>query len=201
MAIYHPDLSELAQNLLRIYGGIFHFDTRVDIAQIASFSSSTYEQTKEKLFALHRAGIIRYTPAQRGSSLFFLEQRISLQELRLNRKHIDFLKERAKAQTKAMTAYMDNQTECRSIVIARYFGEQKTEPCQICDVCRQRKQSKQFGPRQLLDFLKSKQEIDLSELIQVYQKHCPRNEILNMLHQLRMEGLVQIQGSNVIFAQ
>lgn len=201
LAIYHPDLSELAQNLLRIYGGIFHFDTRVDIAQIASFSSSTYEQTKEKLFALHRAGIIRYTPAQRGSSLFFLEQRISLQELRLNRKHIDFLKERAKAQTKAMTAYMDNQTECRSIVIARYFGEQKTEPCQICDVCRQRKQSKQFGPRQLLDFLKSKQEIDLSELIQVYQKHCPRNEILNMLHQLRMEGLVQIQGSNVIFAQ
>lgn len=201
LADYHPELSELAQNLLRIYGGIFHFDTRIDIAQIASFSSTTYEKIKEKLFGLHRAGIINYTPAQRGSSLFFLEQRIPLHSLQLDRKHLAFLKQRAKAQTLAMTAFMDNESECRSTVIARYFGEKNNQTCKICDICRRKEQVKHFGIKELVHFLKNKKEIDLADLVENFKKQCHRDDLLQMLHKLSIEGLVQIQGSNVIFAQ
>jgi ATP-dependent DNA helicase RecQ len=39
----------------------------------------------------------------------------------------------------AMTGYASNSSECRSTLIRKYFGDNKIEPCGICDHCIARK--------------------------------------------------------------
>ena len=34
-----------------------------------------------------------------------------------------------------MLAYTANETECRSAVLQRYFGDAEAEDCGVCDIC------------------------------------------------------------------
>ena len=39
----------------------------------------------------------------------------------------------------AMQQYADNDTECRSVVLQRYFGDEEATPCGVCDICLSRR--------------------------------------------------------------
>ena len=40
-----------------------------------------------------------------------------------------------------MIGYATNDTECRSVLLQRYFGEEHPVPCGICDLCLARKRA------------------------------------------------------------
>ena len=45
-----------------------------------------------------------------------------------------------------MLAYADNETECRSVQLERYFGGADSKPCGSCDIClAARKRERQAG--------------------------------------------------------
>ena len=41
-----------------------------------------------------------------------------------------------------MERYLNNETLCRSVFIARYFNDKEATNCNVCDVCVQKKNNK-----------------------------------------------------------
>lgn len=201
LSVYHKSLHALAIGLLRMYGGIFSFETRVDIGQIASFMQWTYEKVKQCLNDLAKLGIIDYTPAQRGSSLYFVESRLTKNALLVNQKRLQFLKERAKTQIDYMVRYMQNEEHCRTRIIAQYFGESSNDDCGICDVCQRKGKRTKGVVQEILGILRSRNSISIEDLTKQLDGTLSRETILHSLQSLQREELIKIQGANIIFVQ
>lgn len=198
---YFPALHHLAIQLLRLYGDILHYETKIDLSQIASFTQLSFEQVQHKLNQLHLQGIINYKPAQRGSSLFFLENRINVAYLDLDENRIAFLKQRHSERIQAIINYIKDESTCRNILIGKYFGENPINPCGNCDNCHKKQQSQNTKSLQenIFDYIKNKKGIPISYLYQHFKTIDP--PLLGQILQKGIEeGILKIQGMNIIFA-
>lgn len=198
---YFPALHHFAIQLLRMYGDILHYETKIDLSQIASFTQLSFEQVQQKLNQLHQQKIINYKPAQSGSSLFFLENRININHLILDEKRIAFLKQRHSERIQAMINYIEDASTCRNILIGKYFGETQINPCGNCDNCNKKQQSQNTQSLQenIFDFIKNKKEMPISDLYQHFKTIDPA--LLGQILQKGTEaGMIKIQGMNIIFA-
>ena len=57
----------------------------------------------------------------------------------LQKEKYNFLLENARGRADAMVEYASGTEECRSRWLLRYFGQEETEDCGSCDVCRARR--------------------------------------------------------------
>lgn len=130
-----PKLAEVTTTLLRLYGSIFHFPTTVDefmVAKKLGYDKSILEQY---LYALQEMEILTYKPSIRGGTLFLMQQRLPPNYVRINIKLYEFLKQEHEFRTHYMKGYLENTKTCRSVFIAKYFGEKQVDNCGKCDVC------------------------------------------------------------------
>jgi ATP-dependent DNA helicase RecQ len=61
--------------------------------------------------------------------------------LRISPQSYRIRKEVAQQRLDAMVGYAENRSECRSLVLQRYFGEQTDDPCGRCDICRDKRKA------------------------------------------------------------
>jgi len=130
-----PKLADVTTTLLRLYGSIFHFPTPIDeflVAKKLGYDKSILDQ---HLLALQEMEIITYKPSIRGGTLFLLQQRLPPNYVRVNIKLYEFLKAEHEFRTKYMKDYLENTSTCRSVFIAKYFGEKQVNNCEKCDIC------------------------------------------------------------------
>lgn len=201
LRITHPALHELAIALLRMYGEIMHFQTKIDLTAIAQFTHSNFETVMQHLHLLHQASIIQYKPAQRGSSLFLLEDRISNHFFRIDKKKFEFLKKIYLDQVAAMIAYVNDENTCRNVLLANYFGETEAVRCMHCDNCHNNNptQNGLLLHEQILDLVKVKQQIQLQEIMSIFTER-KQDDIVQALQLLAREEMIIIQGTNITFA-
>ncbi len=79
--------------------------------------------------------VIRYRAPRAHPTIRFLEARHVPDRRRLNWDKYKMLREESERKLKAMLAYARRQDLCRSVQIQEYFGEEKPDPCGVCDVC------------------------------------------------------------------
>ncbi len=125
--------------ILRLYNGIFTEFRAIDEMEIASVSGSTYDEVHEFLRSLWRTNVIRYVPANHSPMIYFDEERLPTSDLYIAPETYSHRKELAVERFNNMISYAENGTECRSVVLGRYFGDGREEPCGVCDICLARK--------------------------------------------------------------
>ncbi|MCD8185325.1 MAG: RecQ family ATP-dependent DNA helicase [Rikenellaceae bacterium] len=133
----HPDLDFFIKVLLRTYTGIFTDFVAVNEQEIAHLSGYTVERVQELFKRLWQMRIIKYIPGSRSSMIVLLDERLDNENLRISPESYRIRKEVAQNRLKASIAYAENSTECRSLLLQRYFGERAEEPCGQCDICRE----------------------------------------------------------------
>ena len=84
---------------------------------------------------MHQLGIIEYKPASDKPQLYLLQNRMYKDDFKLNYKNIATRKEEARKRILGITSFVKNEYECRSKMIANYFGDLNTKECGICDNC------------------------------------------------------------------
>jgi ATP-dependent DNA helicase RecQ len=128
------------QALLRTYPGVLDFRISVYETQLARICRVTPEQIKQQLKQLQAFGILDYMPAKDSPQIHYLLNRATAEFLHI---HLDQYHARKKAwmvRMKAMVGYIENNSECRSRYLLRYFGETSSADCGVCDVCIRKKQ-------------------------------------------------------------
>ena len=126
----------MIESLMREYTGIF-----TDLQYLRAFEAMRGKGDEamrhELLVSLAQKGIISYVPRTIANVLRLNVNRQA--EIRIPEHFYTGRKTHYVEKLKAMVEYADNSLYCRSQVLLSYFGENDTETCGTCDVCRGRK--------------------------------------------------------------
>ena len=134
------DISETSdqviRTLLRLYSGVFSDYVFIDEKSISEVSGIALEPLYESLLGLGRARVVHYVPRRTCPSVTFTQKRIEASRIIISPTVYEERKEKYAHRIEAMKEYALSDTQCRSRMLLRYFGERSALPCQQCDNCR-----------------------------------------------------------------
>ena len=140
-----PAMARVMDVLMRRYTGIFSYPVMIDENYVASMSGLTVPELRQTLYRLAVEHIIRYIPNGRSAVIYLQHPRLRHRDVNLMPERYARLKEMAHARIQTMVDYVSEDSECRSVFLLRYFGQEDAQPCGTCDVCRGNYGSKRIG--------------------------------------------------------
>jgi len=135
----HPELEPAIKALLRGYEGVFDFPTSISEMALIRLVKKDVEEIKKDLYQLHQFGIVQYEPQKDSPQLYFLRNRVKVEDLLVNMDLYHKRKEKFAARVKVITQYVQELVTCRSKMIGTYFGDNKLHNCKVCDNCLRQK--------------------------------------------------------------
>ena len=187
----------IVQNLLRTYGGIFDFKTRINTSLVAKKSGVKEAVVLKLLDRLQKDGISDYDEGHSDLEITFLVPREDDLTIHAFSPKLKALHKNKAEKFDAMMSYVNNKSRCRNLVLLKYFGEVRKESCGKCDVCQAQQKAApdafQNMEKDILDMLESNGRTS-RQLI----KSLPYREsdVLNMLQRLLEDDLVKINTKN-----
>tara|TARA_R110000868_G_scaffold145181_4_gene365308 strand:+ start:93293 stop:95188 length:1896 start_codon:yes stop_codon:yes gene_type:complete len=124
----------IVQTILRTYGGIFEYDTKINTWSIAKKANVSEAQITNILKQLEKDEIITYTAQHNDMEIVFLVPREDDRTIHQFAKKVEALIQQKTIHIDAMLAYIMNDTKCRSQQLLSYFGENR-DKCGKCDIC------------------------------------------------------------------
>ncbi|MEM7380367.1 MAG: RecQ family ATP-dependent DNA helicase [Bacteroidota bacterium] len=131
----NPGLSDSVQALLRTYGGVFDFETPINLSLIAKKSSIGEEVLLRYLEQLHKDRILELKSKNRDLEITFLVPREDDRTINIFAKKVRKHQDIRKQQLLRMLEYTRNNRKCRNRQLLGYFGERIHVDCGKCDVC------------------------------------------------------------------
>lgn len=132
-----PDAADtVLQALLRTTTGIFADYENISEPLLARRLSISEQSVYENLLLLSRLHVLHYVPRQTSPYILFTTSREEPQHLLFPRAVYEERKERMALRLDAVRRFAFSGDECRVATMLRYFGEEVSEPCGKCDVCR-----------------------------------------------------------------
>ena len=131
-----PAMPQLLEVLMRLYTGIFSFATPIDETLVAQRCGVGVEQLRQLLYGLSVNHVIRYIPADHATVLSLLHHRLYPGNVQLSPGRYQLLRSRFRERVQTMLEYVESEEGCRARFLLRYFGQNDSEPCGHCDLCR-----------------------------------------------------------------
>lgn len=132
--VEHAAYDSFIKTILRSHGGAFDYFIPIREYELARKMGVAASTIIEKLMYLQSLEILTYLPQTDSPQLQFLRPRVDHSRLHVDHQYIEERKTTKKEQLDAVFRYLDSRS-CRSAELVRYFGEQETTPCGICDRC------------------------------------------------------------------
>lgn len=133
--VRYPGYQPVVDDLLRVHEGIFEWPARVDVRGVAKRLKWTEPRVLEVLQLLQELDLGMYTPASNAPQLTLVHERLRPDNLGFDTEQYERRKATGRKQLEAMVQLTEGGG-CRSMQLLAYFGEQDSEPCGKCDVCR-----------------------------------------------------------------
>jgi ATP-dependent DNA helicase RecQ len=190
------DLDHIIRTVLRLYNGVFTEFRAIDEREIAAASGYTVERVKELLKRMWQMRIIRYIPSNSSPMLFFDEERLPTKDLYISPDTYLHRKRLMRERFENMLVYTANETECRSAMLQRYFGDAEAEDCGVCDICLAKRRRTKSVAR---DLAESAAEIIRAEPITA-RELCRRlkadpSAVAESVDRMRAEGKISVEPS------
>ena len=192
----NPSLKPIVQLLLRTYGGIFEFETRLNTKMVAKKLGEAEEKTVEGLLRLKTDGIIEYTGNSSDLQLTFLVPREDEKTINVFAHKIKGLKKAKEQRLEKMIAYIQNDSICRNVFLLEYFGESLKADCGKCDICL-KKESVKISSEEAKDrILKLISEGGMTSRNLVSNLKLEEHSILTLLQELLEDGMITLNKQN-----
>ncbi|WP_282032549.1 RecQ family ATP-dependent DNA helicase [Winogradskyella eximia] len=131
----HLDLNILVKVLLRTYGGIFDYETKVNLSLVIKKANLSEKQVIAQLQRLEKDEVISLQMANTDSEITFLKPREDDITINPIAKTIEQQHTLKHQQIESVLSYIQNESVCRSQQLLLYFGETSKQPCGLCSVC------------------------------------------------------------------
>ena len=109
---------------------------------MASKIGLTSEKVVEQLKKLEAYNFLSYAQCNDKPQVLFLSEFVDTKHFNLSKENYHDRKRDAEERVKAVIGFVENDEECRSVQLLRYFNEKKSKPCGRCDVCLSRSSHK-----------------------------------------------------------
>ena len=140
-ALYGIDLPDpmmpgLLDALMRMYTGIFSYATAIDEEAVADRIGVQVSALRQLLYGLSVNHVIRYIPADHATIIGLQHGRLMPGNLQLRPERYKLLRSTFHDRVQTMMDYVEEEDECRSQFLLRYFGQTESALCGKCDICR-----------------------------------------------------------------
>ena len=132
----YPETGFVLQTLLRTYGGILDSPQYINEGVLAKLLQRDIEFVQTQLNQLQQYGMISLEQKANQPIVQFKWNRASAEFMTLNLDEYQARKLAFEDRIQAMRDYLGNRlVTCRSVFLAKYFGEKAPQSCGICDLC------------------------------------------------------------------
>ncbi len=175
----HTRYDELIKLLLRTYEGIFDNTISIDERNIARLYKQTLEETTQQIQQLKAFGILEYIPKKETPQIYYLTNRAPARYLEIDINFYNQRKQLYEDRINTMLNFIDTNT-CRSVFIAKYFGDETITDCGVCDNCLSKKNN----------ILTEKEFAQIAEKIQLLaEKSTTTKELLSTFAYTKKEKI------------
>ncbi len=140
--VEYPDFDPLIKHLLRNYPGILSDFVKIKEEQISQRLGTDVPHIEQTLKKLEKFNFLTYIQRHDKPQIQYLTERQDTKRFALSDEVYKDRKEDATKRVQAVIDFVNNDSECRSVQLLRYFGENIKTRCGKCDVCNVRNQMK-----------------------------------------------------------
>jgi len=152
----HPAMPNLLETLMRLYTGLFSYPVPIDEELVAGKCGISTAQLRQLLYGLSINHVIRYIPADHATVISVLHDRLRPGNVQLSPERYKMLRATYRERVQTMLDYVQEDKECRSQFLLRYFGQEQSAPCGKCDLCRAGAARPADLARQLLSWIRAR---------------------------------------------
>lgn len=131
----HPDVEPLLKYILRTYEGVIDQPVNINEKGISVSLKTDHEVVVAQLNKLHRYRIADFFPKKEKPQVYMMLDRVKASDLHIDMNRLAKRKKQFEERVAAITGYVQSESNCRSVAIGNYFGDNSIEPCGICDNC------------------------------------------------------------------
>jgi ATP-dependent DNA helicase RecQ len=201
----YPVYEPLIKTLLRTYGGILDMQVGISEYTLSKMLNVPKENIIGGLKELHRRRILFYQQQDEKPRIRLPESRPLSDEWLVQPKAFLERKKKFEERSSSMIAYASTKTICRSVFMAKYFGDTEAEVCGICDQCivEKKKKSIDFSSFhaivQLLELNLKEDSIELKDFLNHHTGE-EKERIMEVIRHLMEEGKILItEGGRLQF--
>lgn len=186
----HRDIGDMLTAILRLYGGLFTDFTPISESVIAQRCGKTETQVYNMLKELNRLQIAEYRPKTIKPQIIFTSPRIDIKDIYVSDRNYKDLKNAAEKRRETMIAYAENNGECRSRQLLRYFGETQSCDCGVCDVCIAKKKTSRNRLDDEIIYILAASPLTIKQLSERLPK-IAKDELISTVRRLLDRGVLQ----------
>lgn len=142
MKLPERPMDAVLEVLMRRYTGVFSYPVPIDEEYVAFHSGLTVPMLRQVLYGLSVEHIIRYIPCCHATVLYLHHPRLRPKDVNLEPDKYRMLKDMFASRAQKMIDYVSGEDECRSRFLLRYFGQNESDDCGTCDICRSARHSR-----------------------------------------------------------
>ena len=109
---------------------------KINEETMAKKTGLTVERVVDQLKKLEAYHFLSYAPRNDKPQVLFLSEFVDTKHFNLSKEHYHDRKHEAELRVKAVVDFVNNDEECRSVQLLRYFNEKAKCNCGRCDVCK-----------------------------------------------------------------
>ena len=184
--------------LLRNYGGLFTDYVYIDEGLIAQQTGLNQQQVYLLLKGLSQRRILHFIPQRKTPYITYTQRREEINRIIIPKEVYEMRKEQYVLRIQSMIHYAENDDVCRSRQLIRYFGEEKSGDCMLCDVCLEHYTNQlsedRIEPAKAIitAFLHDGKKHHITEL---HQLNIPERQLHGALAELISEEEITMEGS------
>ena len=133
--VNNPQFSELIKCMLRSLPGVLSDFVKINEEVLAKKAGLAVEKVVEQLKKLEAYNFLSYAPRNDKPQVLFLSEFVDTKHFGLSKENYYDRKKDAESRVKAVIDFVNNDDECRSVQLLRYFNEKTKKTCERCDVC------------------------------------------------------------------
>ena len=197
--VNNPKYSDLIKHILRSYPGVMSDFVRINEDVMARRIGMPTEKVVEQMTQLNAYNFLSYVPQNDKAQLLFLSEFVDTKHFCLSKENYHERKREAEERVKAVIGFVNNDEECRSVQLLRYFNEKTNKTCGCCDVCR-----KKEGKRVPYDAIETKVLSVVGENtlpMKAILSQCAEFEDANVLDAIRFlldNGVLQSEETDAV---
>ena len=139
--VNNPQYSELVKYMLRSLPGVMSDFVKINEEMMAKKIGVQAEKVMEHLKKLEAYNFLSYAPRNDKPQILFLSEFVDAKHFGLSKENYYDRKKDAEERVKAVVDFVNNEEECRSVQLLRYFNEKTRKTCGRCDVCLKQQHS------------------------------------------------------------
>ncbi len=195
--VNNPKYGELIKCMLRSLPGVMTDFVKINEETLAKKTGLTADKVVEQLKKLESYHFLSYAQCNDKPQILFLSEYVDTKHFGLSKENYYDRKHDAEARVKAVVDFVNNDHECRSVQLLRYFNEERGNACGRCDVCKRQILVLYDSIEEKLRTVMSEEGLPMKEVLSQCDEF-EESQVLDAIRFLVDNGVLQVENSGMV---